>query len=306
MRNRILIILCILLFAVTPALGAPFWVEWHAPESDLDGKTVQVSNGTVRLNATIRGSVDYVEIERTYKDQQTNDRDIFRVQNLRNQTIHAGTKNVTQVQVRAFGESGGIDTTKFDMTVSDTTAPTLREFEATRVDNTTVAVEGVIYDATQPHFIRIQLTSSSTRIINVRTLDGERDLRAGFDVRRTFGEFERTVTLPRSKENITVILEDRAGNTRTVTAPIDANAGARTPTPTPISTPTPTPTTTSAPTSTPNATPAPTTTSVTTTVINSQTSVPASPPSGGMSPILLGLNGLLIVAVVLGVGILLW
>ncbi|ERG96600.1 MAG: hypothetical protein J07HQW2_03080 [Haloquadratum walsbyi J07HQW2] len=300
MSSRILIVLCVLLLIVTSTSGAPFWVEWQAPESNLDGETVEVSNGTVRLNATIRGSVDYVEIEREYKDQQTDDRDIFRVENLKNQTIHAGTKNVTQVRVRAFGKSRGIDVTEFELIVNDATAPTLREFDTTRIDNTTIAVEGVVYDATQPHFVRFQ-ASPGQEILNVRRLDNGRQTLGGFNIRRTSAEFERTLTIPRTQKNLTITLEDRADNTRTVTVPINKTTSVTTPTPS--TTPTASTSTDTSPTTTTlTATPA-----ATTMIGESQTSTPtsASTPSGETNPIRLGLNALLLITVIVGIGVLL-
>lgn len=268
-------------------------VDWQQPADEIDGETITVQNGTVTLDAEVYGTIDYVEIDRRYSDDQTDDRDVFRTQSLDNVTVHVGSLDNTTIDIRVLGANGSADTTTMYVEVNDEQKPTA-ELTATRVSNETVRVAGVIRDNAQPHLLRIK-TPSTTKVINLRTLDAERQTLGGFDIRRESAEIETTVSVPASQQNLSIELEDRADNVRELQLPI----GGETPTPTPTATPTPTETQTPTPAEGTTKDPTPTTTTTQTPFTTNGTDVPTpAADASGLNPVVAGLGAVLVLVVV--------
>jgi cell division septation protein DedD len=167
---------------------------------------------------------------------------------------------------------------------------------ATRLSDETVRAAGVIRDNAQPHLLRIE-TPSATKVINLRTLDAERQTLGGFDIRRDTAEIETTVTVPASQQNLSIELEDRADNVRELELPIGGETSTPTPTATPTPTETQTPTPAEPPTPTPTATTTTTPTQTTTTTNGTDVSTPAADASG-LNPVVAGLGAVLVLVVV--------
>jgi len=237
-------------------------VEWHTPfeTEPPDEEALSVDDGTIRLNASIyaESAIDYVEIERTYSDGQTDDRDFRQVDDLNNVTVHAGSFDDTEIRVRVFDEHGGVDVTEFEVNVEDNRAPTA-DLETERTADGKIRLTGTVRDDTQPKQMTVVLIDDGNAVVNSRGTNDERRVLGGVDVARNSFEVDVAVPEPRG-DSVTVRLEDRAGNQRDIEVPLPS---AETETPAPTATPTPTPEPTATPVpavETPAPTPAPTAT----------------------------------------------
>lgn len=256
-RVIVVVVLISLVTSSVPAAASDPYVEWHSPFDGLPpGESLLVEDGTLRLNATIGEPVDYVEIERTYEDEQTNDRDIRRVDDLHNVTVHAGTFQDTEVRVRVFGEeSVAPDVTEFSVNVFDSTPPTV-DFDVLSAENDQVRLRGEMTDDTQPERLSIRLPDRSNPTVFARTAEGDGQNLAGIDIDKNTIRIDKTFSEP-DESTVTVRVRDRAGNEQDIEIPLPSSeTETETETPTLTATPTPEPTVTSVPTArTPDPTP---------------------------------------------------
>jgi len=251
--------------AVVAADSSDPYVQWHQP---FDGfppsDTLTVDDGTVRLNATIsddESGIDRVVIERRYRDDDTFSREVQRVDDLTNQTVHAGTFSDSDIVVRVFNNAGLVDRTEFSVNVNDNEAPT-GELRAVRDGDGRVDIRGTIRDETQPKTAEVIMPDRNNPLIYFST---QADVGDGqIDLTRTTGELNVEVANPRPRHtSIDVRVRDRAGNERDIAVPIPNASADQTPTPTATPTTTPEPTATPVPeveTPAPTATPTPTAT----------------------------------------------
>jgi hypothetical protein len=235
-------------------------VEWHSPfeTEPPDEEALSVDDGTIRLNASIydESAIDYVEIERSYSDGETDDRDYRLVDDLNNITVHAGSFDDTEISVRVFDEHGHADVTEFEVNVEDNRAPTA-ELKTERTGDGKIRLTGTVRDDTQPNQMTVVLLDYGNPVLYAGGNNDERPTLGGVDVADNAFEVDLSFPEPRG-DSVTVRLEDRAGNTRDIEVPLPS---AETETPTPTATPTPTPEPTATPVpavETPAPTPAPT------------------------------------------------
>jgi hypothetical protein len=264
------------------------YVAWHSPfDGQAPTDTLTVDDGTVRLNATVRDTesgIDRVVIERVYSDDDTFSRNVQRVDDLHNQTIHAGTFSESAVVVRVFNNAGLVDRTEFSVTVNDDEAPTA-DLQAVRDDDGRIDIQGTVRDATQPETAEVIMPDRNNPVIRFSTQEDVGD--GKIDLTRTTGELNVEVADPRPEHTtVDVRVRDRAGNERDIGVPLPDPAADETATPTSTvtatSNATPEPTVTPVPTAaTPAATPEPTAAPST----DTQTPVPTTTPSGGAGPV---------------------
>ena len=95
MTRKALCLVGILMICTSPAVAQSLRVDWQQPADEIDGETITVQNGTVTLDAEVYGTIDYVEIDRRYSDDQTDDRDVFRTESLDNVTFQR-TENLSK------------------------------------------------------------------------------------------------------------------------------------------------------------------------------------------------------------------
>jgi hypothetical protein len=293
--RRVILVLVITVLISLPAMPvvaedtADPRVEWHSPfESEPpDEEALSVDDGTIRLNASIydESAIDYVEIERTYSDGQTDDRDYRQVDDLNNVSVNAGTFDDTEIRVRVFDEHGHVDVTEFAVNVDDNSAPTA-EVETERTADEKIRLTGTVRDDTQPEKLTVVLPDYSNRVVNSRGANDGRQTLGGVDIARNSFEVDMTVPEPRG-DSVTVRLEDRAGNQREIEVPLPSTE-TETPTPTATATPTPEPTATPVPAvETPAPTPAPTATpTATETVASTVTETPQPEQQAGLATVI--------------------
>jgi hypothetical protein len=271
------------------AAGTDPLVNWSSPfeQRPADSDVVQVDDGTVRLNASVDEPIDYVEIQREYSDARADDRAIYRVDDLNNVTVHAGTFRQTAIRVRVFGtQSPAPDTTAFNVNVDDTEAPTVN-VDTEAVGDNSVRLYGRFTDDTQPERLTIRLPNRSNPAINANAVDNDGTNTAGIEVADNSVEFDLRFKDPGSS-TVTVRVRDRADNERDIEVPLPDPAADDTATPTATPTVTETPNATPEPTVTPvptAATPAPTPTATAAPSTDTQTPAPTTTPSGGAGPL---------------------
>jgi|APHM01.1.fsa_nt_gi hypothetical protein len=252
-------------------------VEWHSPFTDepLSNETIQLDDGTVRLNATVDEPIERVEIDRRYTDSDgANDRDFRQVESLNNITVHAGGKDETEIMIRTFGsESPAPRITEFTVDVTDETPPNAT-LETERIDNQTVRLVGTVRDETQPQRLTIDLPAESDPVVHARGSNREQQTLGGIDIAKNSFSVSETFPAPDSA-NVTVQLEDRAGNTKQLQVPLPESS-----TPTPPATATAAPPATATATSVPTVTPTAASSSPTPTPTRTATqTTPAATPT---------------------------
>jgi hypothetical protein len=242
-------------------------VEWSSPfdEPPAEDEPLDVSDGTIRLNADIYddSEIDYVEIEREYSDDRSDDRDIWQTDDLQNVTVHAGTFDETDIQVRVFDTTGRADVTEFTVNVEDGEPPTA-DLNTSRADDGTVRLTGIVRDDTQVRTLTIVRPDRSERVLKSASVRDRQKL-SGVDVRRNSFEIDTTFETSETA-TVTVRVTDRAENSREIEVPVP-NETTETVTATPTvtettpATPTPEPTVSAVetpeqtPTTTPTTTP---------------------------------------------------
>jgi hypothetical protein len=248
-------------------------VEWSHPFDNppASEEPFEVDDGSVRLNATIYhdGDIERVEIERIYSDEKTDDRDIKYTDDLQNVTVHAGTFDDTEVNVRVFDSDGNADVTEFELAVDDRTAPSA-DLETEFVGEDQIRLTGTVRDQTQPSKMTVVLREHSNPVVTSRGIRKEREILGGVDVTRNRFEVDETFPAP-TGDSVTVRLEDRAENIKEIEVPVPNE-----PTETTTTTPTVTETTPATPTPTP-------TVSAVETPEQTPTTTPTTTPSGNVA-----------------------
>jgi len=250
--RRVILVLVITVLISLPAMPvvaedtADPRVEWHSPfESEPpDEEALSVDDGTIRLNASIydESAIDYVEIVRSYSDEQTDDRDYRQVDDLNNVTVHAGSFDDTEIRVRVFDEHGHADVSEFIVNVDDSRAPTA-DLETERTADGKIRLTGSVRDDTQPEKMTAVLLDYSNPVVYAGGQNDETQTLGGVDIADNAFEVDTTFPKPRGG-SVTVRLEDRAGNTRDIEVPLPST---ETETPAPTATPTPMPEPTATP-----------------------------------------------------------
>lgn len=280
-------------------------IEWSSPWErgqyeglpDTSDEPWTASDGTLDLRATIHdeSGIDRVTIERRYEatvdGRKESDRRTLRLGATEtiDETIHLGTHGTTGLTITVRDDAGNVHVGRITVDVDDTAAPTA-DLSATPAGDGMVRVRGSVSDDTQVDAVRLH-AMGATKVVSPR--------QGRLDITDNSVSIDTRVQAPPKGTDgaVTVDLEDRAGNTRTIMVPVAAST---TPTPTATTTPTPNPTATASP--TPTATPPSNLETITPTATATPTAAatPQQDRGGGLS--VFGVLKLLAGVALLGVG----